>query len=72
MTWPACRICGEPVELDELQRLKRRRIEERMAELLPGYRVPDDVHAGKCLRIHDADAARRRIEGSAIPSCHTP
>ena len=67
MTWPACVICGEPVELDEHAVLRRRRIEHRVGEEIPGYRVPEDVHAGRCLQLHDARRAREAIARSAVP-----
>ena len=70
--WPACRVCGDPVELDELARLRRTRAETLLREEIPGYRSPEDVHAGDCLRRYDSQLAREAIARSTVQDAPRP
>lgn len=62
-------MCGLPVEIDEVSAVRRRGIETRHARDLgvEGYRVPDDVHTGHCLRIFEFQRARQAIADSPVP-----
>jgi len=72
--WPACVVCGEPVELDDVSKQRRRAIEAAMARDLglTSYRVPDDVHTGHCLHQLDFKRAREAIQQSSVPDVTPP